>query len=80
MQYTKQQLIKTLLTMYKEDQKTLGHKTLVDKYSQLHVKTGVNVFSYINKGKSNNRFDINVLGGHSGGGRTMSQYKSGHKV
>ena len=80
MQYTKQQLIKTLLAMFKEDQKTLDHKTLVDKYSQLHVKTGVNVFSYLNKGKSNNRFDINVLGGHSGGGRTMLQYKSGHKV
>ena len=80
MQYTRQQIIKTLLAMYKEDQKTLDHKILVDKYSQLHVKTGVNVFSYINKGKSNNRFDINVLGGHSGGGRLGSQYKSGHKV
>ena len=69
-----------LLSMYKEDVKTMSAQDLANKYDTLHRKTGVNVFSIINKGKPQNRYNINVLGGNSGGGRTMLMYKSGHQV
>ena len=80
MQYTRKQIKDTLLSMYKEDVKTMSTQGLANKYDTLHRKTGINIFSLINKGKPQNRNDINVLGGNSGGGRTMSMYKSGHQV
>jgi len=80
MQYTRKQIKAALLSMYKEDVKTMSTQELANKYDTLHRKTGINVFSIINKGKPQNRNDINVLGGNSGGGRTMSMYKSGHQV
>ena len=80
MQYTRKQIKTALLSMYKEDVKTMSIQDLANKYDTLHRKTGINVFSIINKGKPQNRNDINVLGGNSGGGRTMSMYKSGHQV
>ena len=80
MQYTRKQIKAALLGMYKEDVKTMSTQDLANKYDVLHRKTGINVFSIVNKGKPQNRNDINVLGGNSGGGRTMSMYKSGHQV
>lgn len=80
MQYTRKQIKDTLVSMYKEDVKTMSTQDLANKYDTLHRKTGINVFSIVNKGKPQNRNDINVLGGNSGGGRTMSMYKSGHQV
>tara|TARA_Y100000588_G_scaffold244854_1_gene259053 strand:- start:4645 stop:4887 length:243 start_codon:yes stop_codon:yes gene_type:complete len=80
MQYTRKQIKAALLSMYKEDVKTMSTQDLANKYDVLRRKTGINVFSIVNKGKPQNRNDINVLGGNSGGGRTMSMYKSGHQV
>ena len=80
MQYTKQQIKNALLKMHSEDKKTMTFQQLAHKYDVLNRQTGVNVFSILNKGKSQNRFDINVLGGNSNGGRCMHQYKSGHRV
>ena len=80
MQYTKTQIKAALLSMYKEDVQKMSTQDLANKYDTLHRKTGINVFSVINKGKPQNRNDINVLGGNSGGGRNMAMYKSGHQV
>ncbi|CAH9013789.1 conserved hypothetical protein [Vibrio phage 249E41-1] len=80
MQYTKTQIKAALLKMYDEDVQTMTHQQIANKYDKLHMQTGVNVFSLLNKGKSQNRFDINVLGGNSNGGRYMHQYKTGHLV
>lgn len=80
MQYTKQQVKATLLKMHSQDVQTMTPQQIADKYDVLRRQTGVNVFSLLNKGKSQNRFDINVLGGNSNGGRCMHQYKSGHRV
>lgn len=80
MQYTRKQIKAALLGMYKEDVKTMSTQDLANKYDTLHRKTGINVFSIVNKGKPQNRYDINVLGGNSNGGRCMHQYKSGHQV
>ncbi|CAM0110076.1 hypothetical protein VPH5P1C_0132 [Vibrio phage 5P1c] len=80
MQYTKTQIKNALLKMYNEDAHVMTHQQLANKYDKLHMQTGVNVFSLLNKGKSQNRFDINVLGGNSNGGHCMHQYKSGHLV
>ena len=76
MQYTRKQIKDTLLSMYKEDVKTMSTQELANKYDTLHRKTGINVFSIINKGKPQNRNDINVLGGNSGGGRLGAIQKS----
>ncbi len=78
--YTKSQIKAALLKMYKEDVKTLSTQALANKYDALHRRTGINVFSIINRDKPQNRFDINVLGGNSGGGRNMAIYRSGHQV
>lgn len=80
MRYTKQQVKAALLKMHSQDVQTMTPQQLAHKYDVLHRQTGVNVFSLLNKGKSQNRFDINVLGGNSNGGRCMHQYKSGHQV
>ena len=80
MQYTRKQIKDALISIYKEDVKTMSIQDLANKYDTLHRKTGINVFSIVNKGKPQNRNDINVLGGNSGGGRSMSMYKSGHQV
>ena len=80
MQYTKQQVKAALLKMHSQDVKTMTPQQLAGKYDVLHRQTGVNVFSILNKGKSQNRFDINVLVGNSNGGRCMHQYKSGYRV
>lgn len=80
MQYTRKQIKATLLGMYKEDVQKLSTQDLANKYDTLHLKTGINVFSIVNKGKPQNRFNICNLGGNSNGGRCMHQYKSGHQV
>ena len=80
MQYTKQQVKAALLKMHTQDVQTMTPQQLADKYDVLRRQTGVNVFSLLNKGKDQNRFNICNLGGNSGGGRTMSMYKSGHQV
>lgn len=80
MQYTKQQVKVALLKMHSEDKKTMTPQQLAHKYDVLNRQTGVNVFSLLNKGKDQNRFNICNLGGNSGGGRTMLMYKSGHQV
>lgn len=70
----------TILIAFKHDQKVLSYKELQSKYYQIRLKTGIDAFSLVKKGKPQNTFDINVLGGHSGGGRTMVQYRSGHTI
>ena len=80
MVYTKQNLKDALLKMYSVDVETMTPQQLANKYDTLNIQTGVNVFSLLNKGKDQNRFNICNLGGNSGGGRTMSMYKSGHQV
>ncbi|CAH9013744.1 conserved hypothetical protein [Vibrio phage 496E54-1] len=76
MQYTKTQIKNALLKMYNEDVQTMTHQQIANKYDKLHMQTGVNVFSLLNKGKSQNRFNICNLGGNSGGGRLGTLQKS----
>ena len=76
MQYSKQQVKAALLKMYKVDVETMTPQQLADKYDVLRRQTGVNVFSLLNKGKDQNRFNICNLGGNSGGGRLGTLQKS----
>ncbi|CAM0110294.1 hypothetical protein VPH166E361_0138 [Vibrio phage 166E36-1] len=76
MQYTKTQIKAALLKMYKVDVQVMTPQQLANKYDMLHIQTGINVFSLLNKGKDQNRFNICNLGGNSGGGRLGTLQKS----
>ncbi len=65
-----------ILSAYEYDKGVMSHKELLIKYHQVKGLTGVDVWSLNNRGKSSNRFDINVLGGNSGGGRLGAIQKS----
>ncbi|AUR87611.1 hypothetical protein NVP1101O_200 [Vibrio phage 1.101.O._10N.261.45.C6] len=69
-----------ILAAFKHDQQTMNFKDLQQKYYAVRCITGIDAFSLVNRGKSQNRNDINVLGGNSNGGRNMAAYKSGHNV
>ncbi|AUR86430.1 hypothetical protein NVP1084O_223 [Vibrio phage 1.084.O._10N.261.49.F5] len=69
-----------ILAAFKHDQQTMNFKDLQQKYYEVRCVTGVDAFSLANRGKSQNRNDINVLGGNSNGGRNMAAYKSWHSV
>ena len=81
MQHNKQTIIEGMKVLHKQMQaEGKTPQQIAEAFDQLHLKTGINYWHVVNKGKPQNRYNICVLGGHSGGGRTMSMYKSGHHV
>jgi hypothetical protein len=56
-----------------------NHQQIVSVCEKIKIQHNIDVFSLLNRGKPQNRYNINNYATGSGG-RSMAQYKSGHVV
>ena len=80
MQHNKQTIIEGMKILHKQ-MKAEGRtpQQIAEAFDQLHLKTGVNYWHIVKKGKPQNRFNINNYMTGSGG-RAKTQYLSGHHI